>query len=101
GDRDFEWISSDRARVRALENSLAKRHGLNPGDVLVDFPAKTQMLGLELPLRLRDGSVVTLTQEGIPGAVNLPRLADEFYTSARWLRIFARERVPISLNEIR
>ena len=100
GDRDLEWLATDRARTRALEDDLARRHGLKPGDVLVDFPAKTQMLGLELPVRLRNGSVVSLTMEGLAGAVNLPRLADEFYRSARWLRIFARERVAIELSAV-
>jgi hypothetical protein len=100
GDRDLEWLSNDRTRVRALEDDLARRHGLRPGVVLVDYPAKTQMLGLDLPVRLRDGTVVTLTMEGLPGAVNLPRLADEFYRSARWLRVFARERFSLSLREV-
>ena len=100
-DRDLEWINADRTRTRALEDDLAKRHGLGPGDVLIDFPAKTQMLDLRLPVRLRDGSVVPLTNEGLPGAVNLPRLADEFYTSARWLRVFARERIAVRLSDVR
>jgi HD superfamily phosphohydrolase len=100
GDRDLEWIATDRPRARALEDALARRHGLEPGDVLIDYPAKTQMLGLELPVRLRDGSVVALTNEGLPGAVNLPKLADEFYRSARWLRIFTRTRITIDLREV-
>jgi hypothetical protein len=68
--------------------------------VLVDYPAKTQMLGLELPVRVRDGRVVALTGAGLPGAVNLPRLADEFYRSARWLRVFTRERISVSLDDV-
>jgi hypothetical protein len=100
GERDLEWISTDRARTRALEDEIARRHGLEPGDVLVDYPIKTQMLGLELPVRLRDGTVVALTNEGLPGAVNLPRLADEFYRSARWLRVFSRNRIRVELSEV-
>jgi HD superfamily phosphohydrolase len=100
GAHDLEWVATDRRRARALEDSLARRHGLDPGDVLVDYPIKTQMLALELPVRLRDGRVVTLTTEGLPGAMNLPRLADEFYRSARWLRVFARKRITVSLNEV-
>ncbi len=99
GDRDLEWISTDRARTRALEDDLARRHGLRPGELLVDYPAKTQMLALDLPVRLRDGTVVALTNEGLPGAVNLPRLADEFYRSARWLRVFTRTRIQVQLEE--
>ncbi|HKS07142.1 MAG TPA: HD domain-containing protein [Gemmatimonadaceae bacterium] len=99
-DRDLEWIATDRPRARALENDLARRHGLAPGDVLVDYPTKTQMLGLELPVRLRDESVVALTTKGLPGAVNLPKLSDEFYRSARWLRVFAKERIDVDLGDV-
>ena len=101
GDHDLEWISTDRARTRELENELAEHHRLQPGDVLVDFPAKTQMLSLDLPVRLRDGRVVGLTMEGLPGAVNLPKLSEEFYRSARWLRVFAREKINVSLDDVR
>ena len=59
---------------------------------IFDFPAKTQMLGLDLLIRARGGEVRRLTQEGLPGAINLPRLADELYASARCLRVFTRER---------
>jgi HD superfamily phosphohydrolase len=100
GDRDLEWISTDRARTRALEDDLARHHGLQQGDLLIDYPAKTQMLGLELPVRLRGGGVVALTNEGLPGAVNLPRLAEEFYRSARWLRVFTRTRMSVSLDAV-
>jgi len=68
--------------------------------VLVDFPIKTQMLSLDLPVRLRDGRIAALTMEGLAGAVNLPRLSDEFYRSARWLRVFTRERINVSLDDI-
>jgi HD superfamily phosphohydrolase len=100
GDIDLEWIATDRARARALEDELARRHGLAPGDLLIDYPVKTQMLSLELPVRLRDGRVVALTNEGLPGAVNLPKLADEFYRSARWLRVFTRTRMSVDLSDI-
>jgi hypothetical protein len=100
GDRDLEWLSTDRGRTRALEDQLARRHGLQPGDVLVDYPAKTEMLSLDLPVRLRDGRIAALTLEGLAGAVNLPKLADEFYRSARWLRVFAREKISVNLNDI-
>ena len=99
-DRDLEWIATDRARARALENDIARRHGLEPGDVLVDYPTKTQMLGLELPVRLRDESIVALTTKGLPGAVNLPKLSDEFYRSARWLRVFAKDRIEVDLAAV-
>jgi uncharacterized protein len=76
--------------------AIAKKLGLAPGDVLLDFPAKTQMLSVDLPVLARDGSVHQLTQEGIPGAIDLPVLAEQLYRSARYLRVFTRGRRGIS-----
>ncbi len=84
----LEWISTDLPRVRAVEASLAAELGLAPTDVLLDYPAKTQMLGLDLLVEERDGSVRRLTESGAPGAIQVTRLADELYRSARWLRVF-------------
>ena len=86
---DFgEWVSTDRARVIAREDAWAAELGLEPGEVLIDFPEKTQMLGLNMPVVRRDGSVQRLTASGLAGAINLPVLSDQLYRSARWLRVF-------------
>ncbi|HEX5971897.1 MAG TPA: HD domain-containing protein, partial [Gemmatimonadaceae bacterium] len=69
-----EWIAEDRALVVAVEDQLARELGLGAGEVLLDYPAKTQMLGLDIPVRRRDGSVRRLTAAGWEGAINLPRL---------------------------
>jgi hypothetical protein len=53
------------------------------------------MLGLELPMLRRDGRVELLTAAGWDGAMNLPRLSDEFYRSARRLRVFTADRASI------
>jgi hypothetical protein len=53
------------------------------------------MLGLDMPVLRRGGRVERLTAEGRAGAINLPRLSEEFYRSARWLRVFTRERMEI------
>ena len=89
----LEWIADDRVRTRDAEARIARRLTLDPQDVLLDFPAKTQMLGLDVLVAQRDGSVRRLTQAGLPGAINLPRLADELYASARCLRVFTASRV--------
>ncbi|HSJ63993.1 MAG TPA: HD domain-containing protein [Gemmatimonadaceae bacterium] len=87
-----DWIALDHARVVALEDAIADELGLAPGELLVDYPAKPQMLGLDIPLRTRDGAVRRLTTEGWPAAINLPVLSAQLYRSARRLRIFmARE----------
>lgn len=96
----LEWIAEDRDRTGDAEIAIARKLGLAPGEVLLDFPAKTQMLGLDIPVLSRDGSVHRLTQEGIPGAIDLPVLAEQLYRSARYLRVFTRERKAISWAEL-
>ncbi len=96
----LEWIADDRDRARRAEKAIAARLGLAPDDVLLDFPAKTQMLGLDLPVLARDGTVHRVTQEGIPGAIDLPVLAEQLYRSARYLRVFTRGRKAISRAQL-
>jgi HD superfamily phosphohydrolase len=97
---DLEWLSVDRARTRAAEDALARAHGLRSGELLLDFPSKERMLGLDLPLLARDGSVRRVTDRGIAGAINLPILADQLYQSARWLRVFTAERREIPRADV-
>ena len=78
------------------EDALARELGLAPGELLLDYPAKTQMLGLDLPVRRRDGEVRRLTAAGWEGAINLPALSEQLYRSARWLRVFTAR--PIALD---
>ena len=98
-DESGEWIASDYRLTRAVENRLARELKLDAGAVLLDYPAKTEMLGLDLPVLRRDGRVERLTASGWEGAINLPRLSQELYRSARRLRVFTRNReaVPESL----
>ena len=83
-----EWIADDPMLTRRVEDALARELGLNPGELLLDYPTKTQMLGLDLPVQRRGGEVFRLTASSVGGAINLPKLAEEFYRSARWLRVF-------------
>jgi hypothetical protein len=71
-----------------VENAVADQSGVPSGSVLIDFPARSAMLGVNLPLRTRSGSVERLTDAGRVGHLGLPRVADELYQSARRLRIF-------------
>ena len=95
-----EWIADDRALVVAVEDRLARDAGLAPGELLLDYPTKTQMLGLDIPVLRRDGSVRRLTAAGWEGAVNLPKLSEELYRSARWLRVFACRPVSMSRHAL-
>jgi hypothetical protein len=67
--------------------------GLAPGELLLDYPAKTQMLGLDLLVQRPYGEVRRVTAAGWEGAINLPKLSEEFYRSARWLRVYTAPRV--------
>jgi HD superfamily phosphohydrolase len=91
-----EWISAGRANVRTAEDALAAELKLKPGSVLIDFPEKTQMLGLDIPVCRRGGKVERLTGTGWTGTINLPKLSEELYNSARWFRIFSAERSPLT-----
>ena len=96
----FEWIATDRKRVAAAENSLAKEFGLGPGELLLDYPVKTQMLGLDIPVLRRSGKVERLTGEGWIGTINLPSLSEELYKSARWLRVFTAKRAKLDPKRV-
>src|SRR5205823_75126 len=94
-----EWIADDPALTRRVEDALAAELGLAAGEVLLDYPTKTQMLGLDMPVQRRNGDVFRLTAEG-EGAINLPKLAEEFYRSARWLRVFVRRPVELQRRSV-
>jgi hypothetical protein len=97
---DLEWIAEDRERSRRAEDAIAASLGLAPGEVLIDYPQKEQMLGLDIPVLTRDGRVERLTSQGMAGAINLPVLADQLYRSARWLRVFTVRRVSIARDDV-
>jgi HD superfamily phosphohydrolase len=100
GGHDLEWLSEDRARTRAAEEALGAELGLASGELLLDYPRKERMLGLDLPLVARDGSVRRVTDQGIAGAINLPILAEQLYQSARWLRVFTVGRIELSRERV-
>jgi len=95
GEDVGEWIASDYDLTRRVEDALASELKLPVGSVLLDFPAKTQMLGLDIPVLRRDGRVEQLTAAGWEGAINLPRLSDELYQSSRRLRVFTADRAAV------
>ena len=99
-DDAIEWIASDRKRVTETENLLAREFGLAAGELLLDYPAKTQMLGLDIPVLRRGGKVERLTGEGWIGTINLPSLSEELYKSARWLRVFTAKRTKLEPRKI-
>jgi uncharacterized protein len=94
------WVTSDPDLLERVEDAIAEQVGLAPGDVLLDFPARTAMLGVNLPLRTRSGTIERLTDAGRAGHLGLPRVADELYRSARRLRIFVSSPPSRSLEPV-
>jgi HD superfamily phosphohydrolase len=82
------WVADDPSLLERVEDAVAARVGLGQGELLLDFPARSSMLGVDLPLRTRGGTIERLTDAGRAGHLGLPRVADELYRSARRLRVF-------------
>jgi len=95
-----DWIAGDRERVIAAEDALARELGVEPGAVLLDYPVKPRMLGLDLPVRMRGGEVRRLGARGLPAAINLPLLSQELYESTRVMRVFAVEGVRVERERV-
>jgi uncharacterized protein len=94
------WVASDPDLLERVEDAIAAQVGLLPGGLLIDFPTRTAMLGVNLPLRTRSGTVERLTDAGRAGHLGLPRVADELYRSARRLRIFVASPPERSLDRV-
>jgi HD superfamily phosphohydrolase len=90
------WYYADDALRRAVEDRFAEELGLPPGGVFLDYPVKPKMMGLDLLLKQRDGATQRLTESGRAGLIDLPRVSEELYHSARVLRIFTIERREIA-----
>ncbi len=86
------WLGSDSRARRRLEDTLAGDLGLEAGEVVVDYPAKQAMFELNLLLERRTGEIARVGPEGLPGVIDLPRVAEELYRTARVLRVFTFSR---------
>ncbi|MBA3445017.1 MAG: HD domain-containing protein [Gemmatimonadales bacterium] len=94
------WVAQDPDLLELVEDAVAAEVGLPPGGLLLDFPARSSMLGVNLPLRTRRGVIERLTDAGRAGQLGLPRVADELYRSARRLRIFVSSPPSASLDPV-
>ncbi len=82
------WPATDPDLLERVEDRLAREVGLEPGELFLDFPAKADMLALDLPLAQRDGTLTQLAGLEAEAHLGLPRVAAELYRSARRLRVF-------------
>jgi HD superfamily phosphohydrolase len=94
-----DWPATDPDRLEQVEDRLAGEVGLSPGELFLDFPAKPQMLDIDLPLLRRDGTLTRLAGDEARIYLGLPRVAAELIRSARRLRVFVRR--PARLDERR
>ncbi len=79
-----EWIAGDPDLAARVEDRLAQELGLGPAGVLLDFPAKPEMVAIHLPLRGRRGTVGQ-------AQLTLEPVAEALHRNARRLRLFAAE----------
>jgi hypothetical protein len=94
------WLADDAELTGRVEDALAAELELPEGGILLDFPSRSSMLGVDLPLRLRGGAIDRLTDEGRAGQLGLPRVADELYRSAQRFRVFVAAPVARSLSGV-
>jgi HD superfamily phosphohydrolase len=83
-----EWLERESALKRAVEDRIAEELGLPHGAAFLDYPEKPAMFGLDLLVQRRGGVVLRLGPAGRTGLIDLPRVADELYRTARVLRLF-------------
>ncbi len=94
------WVIGDGAKKRAFEDRLATELELEPGEVFIDFPEKSRMFQLDVLIRRRGGRVERLGEGGIPGVLDLPRVARDLQDTARTLRVFTFERRSVDADRL-
>jgi HD superfamily phosphohydrolase len=93
------WLGTDSPKKRKMEEVLAQMLDLEPGEVVVDYPRKEAMFHLNLLLERRNGCVARVGPGGLPGVIDLPRVAEELYRTARVLRVFTFARRTLHREE--
>jgi HD superfamily phosphohydrolase len=95
-----DWAVGDSPWKRSVEDELAAELDLEPGEVVIDFPVKREMFHLDILVERAGGAVERLGAQGLPGLVDLPRVARELYSASRVLRVFTFERREVSVEMI-
>lgn len=95
-----DWAVGDSPWKRAVEDDLASDLGLEPGEVVIDFPVKPAMFQLDLLVEQRGGEIKRLDMDGVEGMLDLPKVARELYATARVLRVFTFERREVAAEQV-
>ncbi len=95
------WMAQQPDLLQRVEDRLAAELGVEPGSVLLDYPAKPAMLAVDLPLVLRTGRTAMLRDgEDAAGLVGIQQIADELHTNARRLRVFVARDIPVAESAV-
>ena len=100
GRQGEDWAVGDSPWKRAVEDDLASDLGLEPGEVVIDFPVKPAMFQLDLLVEQRGGEIKRLDMDGVEGMLDLPKVARELYATARVLRVFTFERREVAAEQV-
>jgi hypothetical protein len=94
------WVWQDVALRERVEDALANEVGLEPGQLLLDLPARQAMFGVDLPLKTRSGAVEWSTGESRSGELGLRGVAEQLYHSAQRLRVFVSRPVALQSDAV-
>jgi HD superfamily phosphohydrolase len=94
------WVAGDGPRKRAVEDLLARELDLEPGEVILDFPARSGLFELDLLVRRRTGRVQRLGDRGLTGMLDLPRVGSALSQTAKVLRVFTFERRELDAERV-
>jgi HD superfamily phosphohydrolase len=75
------WVADHPGLTRSVEDRLAREWGEAPDSVLLDFPAKPEMLSGEVP-------VVTRHEVVAPARLGIQAVAEELHRGARRFRLY-------------
>jgi HD superfamily phosphohydrolase len=75
-----DWPARDPDLLQRVEERLARELGLGPDELFLDFPAKPEMLALDIPVLGRAGVAAQ--------HLGLPRVGAELHRAAQRLRVF-------------
>jgi len=95
-----DWMSKNPDLLERVEDQLARELRQEPGDLLIDFPAKPAMLAVDIPMLTRDGGTVQMGREAASDWLGIQRVSSELHTGARRLRVFAAQPIHLDISSV-